>query len=144
MAFGFIKKVFSFGRKEVVEDKAADEAAPLPPLNLDALEGLKPAEETPSSPPDEGSRAKAESGEEAFAPSLPAAPSSGPSGHLLPGGEKGESPAFEPAEQPTTEPEPAPVEVPQEPEPVEPAPDEKPAPEPEPAAEPVPEEEPAP
>ncbi|KQZ29552.1 hypothetical protein ASD50_02025 [Mesorhizobium sp. Root552] len=39
MAFGFIKKVFSFGRKEVVEEKI-DETAPLPPLNFDAL---KPA-----------------------------------------------------------------------------------------------------
>ncbi|MFC3206937.1 signal recognition particle-docking protein FtsY [Aquamicrobium soli] len=152
MAFGFIKKVFSFGRKEVVEDKPADEAAPLPPLNLDALEGLKPVEETPSSPAGEG----------ASAPSSPVAPSSDPSGHLLPGGENGESPASEPAassletsvpsepvapepvEQPTTEPEPAPVEVPQEPEPVEPTSDEKPASEPEPTAEPVPEEEPAP
>ncbi|WP_210168297.1 signal recognition particle-docking protein FtsY [Mesorhizobium sp. 1M-11] len=44
MAFGFIKKVFSFGRKEVVEEKV-DETAPLPPLNLDALEALKPAAE---------------------------------------------------------------------------------------------------
>jgi fused signal recognition particle receptor len=41
MAFGFIKKVFSFGRKEVVEEKP-DETAPLPPLNFDAL---KPTEE---------------------------------------------------------------------------------------------------
>lgn len=41
MAFDFIKKVFSFGRKEAVEEKP-DEAAPLPPLNFDAL---KPAEE---------------------------------------------------------------------------------------------------
>lgn len=44
MAFGFIKKVFSFGKKEVVEEKV-DETAPLPPLNLDALEALKPASE---------------------------------------------------------------------------------------------------
>ena len=42
MAFGFIKKVFSFGKKEVVEEKV-DETAPLPPLNFDALEALKPA-----------------------------------------------------------------------------------------------------
>ncbi|CAM5431394.1 Signal recognition particle receptor FtsY [Mycolicibacterium aubagnense] len=44
MAFGFIKKVFSFGKKEVVEEKV-DETAPLPPLNFDALEALKPAAE---------------------------------------------------------------------------------------------------
>ena len=40
MAFGFIKKVFSFGKKEVVEEKI-DEQAPLPPLNFDALEALR-------------------------------------------------------------------------------------------------------
>ena len=28
MAFGFIKKVFSFGRKEVVEEPAAEETLP--------------------------------------------------------------------------------------------------------------------
>jgi fused signal recognition particle receptor len=39
MAFGFIKKVFSFGKKEVEERPAEDEA--LPPLNLEALEGFK-------------------------------------------------------------------------------------------------------
>jgi fused signal recognition particle receptor len=39
MAFGFIKKVFSFGKKQVEERPAEDEA--LPPLNLDALEGFK-------------------------------------------------------------------------------------------------------
>ena len=44
MAFGFIKKVFSFGKKEVVVEKV-DETAPLPPLNFDALEALKPAAE---------------------------------------------------------------------------------------------------
>ncbi len=44
MAFGFIKKVFSFGKKEVVEEKV-DETAPLPPLNFDALEALRPAAE---------------------------------------------------------------------------------------------------
>jgi fused signal recognition particle receptor len=40
MAFGFIKKVFSFGKKEVFEEKV-DDSAPLPPLNFDALETLK-------------------------------------------------------------------------------------------------------
>lgn len=39
MAFGFIKKVFSFGKKQVEEHPVEDEA--LPPLNLDALEGFK-------------------------------------------------------------------------------------------------------
>ena len=45
MAFGFIKKVFSFGKKEAVQQPAEDEV--LPPLNFDALEALKPAEEVP-------------------------------------------------------------------------------------------------
>ncbi|WP_315926279.1 signal recognition particle-docking protein FtsY [Mesorhizobium sp. SP-1A] len=43
MAFGFIKKVFSFGKKEVVEERP-DETAPLPPLNFEALEALKKEE----------------------------------------------------------------------------------------------------
>ncbi|MGN6583379.1 MAG: signal recognition particle-docking protein FtsY [Rhizobiaceae bacterium] len=42
MAFGFIKKVFSFGKKEVEERPAED--APLKPLNFDALEALKSSE----------------------------------------------------------------------------------------------------
>ncbi len=52
MAFGFIKKVFSFGKKEVVEERI-DETAPLPPINCDALEALKDAKGqlSRSSPP---------------------------------------------------------------------------------------------
>jgi len=42
MAFGFIKKVFSFGKKAVEERPAEDE--PLQPLNFDALEALKSGE----------------------------------------------------------------------------------------------------
>lgn len=41
MAFGFIKTVFSFGRKEVVEEKP-DEAASLPPPDSQALERAVP------------------------------------------------------------------------------------------------------
>ncbi len=41
---GFFKKIFSFGKKEVVEDKI-DETAPLPPIKWEALEALKPAAE---------------------------------------------------------------------------------------------------
>jgi fused signal recognition particle receptor len=48
MAFGFIKKVFSFGKKEVEERPAED--APLQPLNFDALEALKSSE--PARPED--------------------------------------------------------------------------------------------
>ncbi|TPJ52039.1 signal recognition particle-docking protein FtsY, partial [Mesorhizobium sp. B2-7-1] len=38
---GFFKKIFSFGKKEVVEERV-DETAPLPPIKWDALEALKP------------------------------------------------------------------------------------------------------
>ena len=38
---GFFKKIFSFGKREVVEERV-DETAPLPPIKWDALEALKP------------------------------------------------------------------------------------------------------
>jgi fused signal recognition particle receptor len=41
---GFFKKIFSFGKKEVVEERI-DETAPLPPIKWEALEALKPAAE---------------------------------------------------------------------------------------------------
>ncbi|MER9006715.1 hypothetical protein NKI15_24140, partial [Mesorhizobium sp. M0862] len=41
---GFFKNIFSFGKKEVVEERI-DETAPLPPIKWDALEALKPAAE---------------------------------------------------------------------------------------------------
>jgi fused signal recognition particle receptor len=47
MAFGFIKKVFSFGRKEIVEEKP-EESAPLP-VDPEAL--TPPAESLPAEPP---------------------------------------------------------------------------------------------
>jgi fused signal recognition particle receptor len=50
MALGFLKKVFSFGRKEVEQRPAEDE--PLAPLNLDALKGLAgPAQTTTTDAP---------------------------------------------------------------------------------------------
>ena len=57
MALGFIKKVFSFGHKEVEEKPAETET--LPPLNFDAFHALKdetpkepaPARPTPTEPP---------------------------------------------------------------------------------------------
>ncbi len=53
---GFLKKIFSFGKKEVVEERI-DETAPLPPIKWDALEALKPApveeaEAAPAIPPE--------------------------------------------------------------------------------------------
>ncbi len=52
MALGFIRKVFSFGTREVVEEPI-DETAPLAPINWDALEALKrdSAGEPPAKPP---------------------------------------------------------------------------------------------
>ncbi|UVK56132.1 signal recognition particle-docking protein FtsY [Mesorhizobium sp. AR02] len=41
---GFFKKIFSFGKKEVVEERI-DETAPLPPIKWDQLDALKPAAE---------------------------------------------------------------------------------------------------
>ncbi|CDX50147.1 Signal recognition particle receptor FtsY [Mesorhizobium plurifarium] len=38
---GFFKKIFSFGKKEVVEERV-DETAPLPPIKWDQLDALKP------------------------------------------------------------------------------------------------------
>ena len=52
MAFGFIKKVFSFGKKEVVEERPAEDA-PLPPIDWKSLESLKEGEESVSSAPPE-------------------------------------------------------------------------------------------
>ena len=43
---GDMKGFFSFGKKETVEQPAENEV--LPPLNFDALEVLKPAEEVPA------------------------------------------------------------------------------------------------
>ncbi|TIT59353.1 MAG: signal recognition particle-docking protein FtsY, partial [Mesorhizobium sp.] len=47
---GFFKKIFSFGKKEVVEERV-DETAPLPPIKWDALDALKPAAEEPKPEP---------------------------------------------------------------------------------------------
>jgi fused signal recognition particle receptor len=153
MAFGFIKKVFSFGRKEVVEEKP-NETAPLPPLNFDAL---KPAEEAaPNAPlPLDGRVAAQQPEEVGEAASAPATPTpievilSEPSAQLALEGEEPtpDEPAPEtepsqpPEQPPTPEPE-APPSQPQEipPEPIrpepaqpEPAPEVPPPPAPEPA-----------
>jgi fused signal recognition particle receptor len=41
---GFLKKIFSFGKQEPVDERI-DETAPLPPIKWDALDALKPASE---------------------------------------------------------------------------------------------------
>ncbi|TRC96385.1 signal recognition particle-docking protein FtsY [Mesorhizobium sp. WSM4303] len=137
---GFFKKIFSFGKKEVVEERI-DETAPLPPIKWDALEALKPAveqvvpeflkrdEPAPAPHPPlegEGRHEVAGRGDSADAGAS----------HPHPQASLGTSPIegeVEPApEEP--KPEPAPT-IPPAPEPVVPS-------EPEPLPEPVPEEEP--
>ena len=51
---GFFKKIFSFGKKEVVEERV-DETAPLPPIKWDQLDALKPeADQAAPYPPLDG------------------------------------------------------------------------------------------
>jgi fused signal recognition particle receptor len=132
MAIGFIKKVFSFGKKEVEE--RIDESAPLAPINWAALEALRSTgeqiPETAQVPP------------EPTVPEQPTPEPVGPPAEVPP-------PAPTPVEvPPPVEPTATPVEVPTPPaepvrEPQPAAPREIPA-EPKPAApEPVPVEEPA-
>ncbi|PTE07635.1 signal recognition particle-docking protein FtsY [Mesorhizobium helmanticense] len=129
---GFFKKIFSFGKKEVVEERI-DETAPLPPIKWDALEALKPAAEQ-TVPEflkrDEPEAEAAPSVEPASAPPVEAEAEPQP-----------EEPKPEPT--PTIPPAPEPI-VPSEPEPLpEPEPIEEPAPE-TPAEPPAPEEIPTP
>ncbi|MGX5832224.1 signal recognition particle-docking protein FtsY [Mesorhizobium sp. 43Arga] len=126
---GFFKKIFSFGKKEVVEERV-DETAPLPPIKWDQLDALKPAAEQVV--PEFLKRDELEP-----APHLPLdgevklAPRPAP-----------EEPAPEPAPTIPTQPEPI---IPSEPEPLpRPAPQEEPAPAPTPTEPPAPEEIPLP
>ncbi|MFC3326446.1 signal recognition particle-docking protein FtsY [Mesorhizobium cantuariense] len=123
---GFFKKIFSFGKKEVVEERI-DETAPLPPIKWEALDALKPAAEqvVPEFLKREEPRPEAET-----APAEPEVIPAEPA--------PVEEPAPEPA--PTIPPAPEPT-VPSEPEPLpEPAPKEEPAPAPETPEPPAPEE----
>ena len=86
---GFFKKIFSFGKKEVVEERI-DETAPLPPIKWDALEALKPApveeaEPAPTIPPEPDIQPEPASVEEPETPAeepapeeIPAAPVESP------------------------------------------------------------------
>ncbi|RWP42345.1 signal recognition particle-docking protein FtsY [Mesorhizobium sp.] len=155
---GFFKKIFSFGKKEVVEERI-DESAPLPPIKWDALEALKPASEqtvpeflkrdepqpeaeaTPPPPveaeaPLAPQPAPVEEAEPAPAPTIPPEPDIQPEPAPI---EEPEAPAEEPAPEPEIQP--VPVEE-LEPEPEAPA--EQPAPEGIPAAPVIPEPVPAP
>ncbi|TGS12462.1 signal recognition particle-docking protein FtsY [Mesorhizobium sp. M2E.F.Ca.ET.209.01.1.1] len=131
---GFFKKIFSFGKKEVVEERV-DEAAPLPPIKWDQLDALKPEADqaTPYPPLDgEGRHEVAGRGDGADAggshPHPRAALGTSPIE-----GEVGAAPQ-PPPEEPKPEPAPG---IPPAPEPIIPA-------EPEPLPQPEPEEEPQP
>ena len=130
MAFGFIKKVFSFGKKQVEERPAEDEA--LPPLNLDALQGFKGGK--PEQPAARDAVAEPEPAPQS-APPLEQTPAPQPAPETPPLPEPQPTPTPEIPSEPL--PEPAP-EVPSEPVPEEPgpAPQEVPA---EPAQEATPE-----
>ncbi|HEV2899766.1 MAG TPA: signal recognition particle-docking protein FtsY [Pseudaminobacter sp.] len=136
MAFGFIKKVFSFGKKEVVE-KRPTEDAPLPPIDWKSLESLKEGEESVSSAPPE-TPVPQPTPEEPTPPPTPEKPAPAPTPEEPTPPAKPE----EPAPQPTpAEPEPAPTPAPP------PAPQPVPPPEPQPVPPPAPqpaEPEPAP
>ncbi|TSE13723.1 signal recognition particle-docking protein FtsY [Mesorhizobium intechi] len=129
---GFFKKIFSFGKKEVVEERV-DETAPLPPIKWDQLDALKPAAEqvVPEFLKREEPLLEAQV---ALSPAEPQATAPEP------------SPVEEPAPEtaPTIPPTPEPT-VPAEPEPLpRPAPQEEPVPAPEPPEPPAPEEIPLP
>ncbi|WP_322417092.1 signal recognition particle-docking protein FtsY [Mesorhizobium huakuii] len=129
---GFFKKIFSFGKKEVVEERV-DETAPLPPIKWDQLDALKPAAEqvVPEFLKRDEPLPEAEV---ALSPAEPEVTAPEP----LPV----EEPAPEPA--PAIPPAPEPT-IPAEPEPLpQPAPQEEPAPAPEPPEPPAPEEIPRP
>ena len=127
---GFFKKIFSFGKKEVVEERV-DEAAPLPPIKWDQLDALKPeADQAAPYPPldGEGRHEVAGRGDGADVGHPRAVLGTSPIE-----GEVGAAPQPLPEEP---KPEPAPT-VPPAPEPIIPA-------EPEPLPQPEPEEEPQP
>ncbi len=147
---GFFKKIFSFGKKEVVEERV-DETAPLPPIKWDQLDALKPAAEQPvpeflkrdepqpASPLD----AMVEAAPQPISEEPPPAPA--PSIPQPPEPAVPAEPEPLPQPEPDQEPRPAPeLPEPPAPEEVPPAPPEpEPAP-PEPTPEPSPQEVPAP
>ncbi|RWL80232.1 MAG: signal recognition particle-docking protein FtsY [Mesorhizobium sp.] len=144
---GFFKKIFSFGKKEVVEERV-DETAPLPPIKWDQLDALKPepdqAEPTETLAREQEPVAEAApANEPALAPApLPEEPKPEPA-PTIPSTPEPIVPA-EPEPLPEPEPEEEPQPSPQIPEP--PVPEEVPPaqPEPSPAPEPAPQEVPAP
>ncbi len=146
---GFLKKIFSFGKKEVVEERI-DETAPLPPIKWDALEALKPeAEQTAPQPaPEEAQPEPAPTIPPAPEPVVPSEPEPlpppGPEEEPQPAPETPEPPAPEEVPTPPGRPEPTPEPKPQEvPTPAPAEPEIVPS-QPEPQPEPAPVEIPAP
>ncbi|QPC90094.1 signal recognition particle-docking protein FtsY [Mesorhizobium sp. INR15] len=99
---GFFKKIFSFGKKEVVEERI-DETAPLPPIKWEALDALKPAADQVV--PEFLKRDEPVAEAAAVPLAEPATPAEEP------------EPAPAIPAQPEILPEPIPIEVPQPPEP---------------------------
>ncbi|RWI68584.1 MAG: signal recognition particle-docking protein FtsY [Mesorhizobium sp.] len=108
---GFLKKIFSFGKKEVVEERI-DESAPLPPIKWDALEALKPAAEqtVPEFSIREEPRPQAEA-----VPPPPVEPEAPPAPQPAPVEEAEPEPAPTIRPEPDIQPEPALVEEPEAP-----------------------------
>ncbi|TIQ35663.1 MAG: signal recognition particle-docking protein FtsY [Mesorhizobium sp.] len=128
---GFFKKIFSFGRKEVVEERV-DETAPLPPIKWDAL---KPeADQEPAPQPALEPQPAPEEPKPEPAPAIPPAPE--PVVPAEPEPLPGPMPEEEPQPAPGTPEPPAPEEVPVPPAQPEPTPG--PAPEPKPQEVPPP------
>ncbi|WP_256752048.1 signal recognition particle-docking protein FtsY [Mesorhizobium sp. Mes31] len=118
---GFFKKIFSFGKKEVVEERI-DETAPLPPIKWEALDALKPAAEqvVPEFLKRDEPRPEAEA-----VPVPPAEPEVTP--EPAPVEEPTPAPAPIVPSEPEIQPEPTPIEEPQAP-PAPEIPAEEPAP----------------
>ncbi|RWC30097.1 MAG: signal recognition particle-docking protein FtsY [Mesorhizobium sp.] len=108
---GFFKKIFSFGKKEVVDERI-DESTPLPPIKWDALEALKPASEQTVSEflKREEPRPEAEA-----VPPPPVEPEAPPAPQPAPVEEAEPEPAPTIRPEPDIQPEPAPVEEPEAP-----------------------------
>ncbi|TKD44014.1 MAG: signal recognition particle-docking protein FtsY [Mesorhizobium sp.] len=108
---GFFKKIFSFGKKEVVDERI-DESTPLPPIKWDALEALKPASEqtVPEFLKREEPRPEAEA-----VPPPPVEPEAPPASQPAPVEEAEPEPAPTIRPEPDIQPEPAPVEEPEAP-----------------------------
>ncbi len=133
---GFFKKIFSFGKKEVVEERI-DETAPLPPIKWDALDSLRPeaerAEADTASPSGVGATPAPQLAQEV--PTPEPAPTVPPAPEPVVPAEPEPLPQPEPEQEPRPAPErpepPAPEEVPParpEPEPAQPEPAPEPAP----------------